>query len=128
MNRIHRQELFERHLIQFIYWTEYPGYSYRSRRRGKEIYGWQLCRDWEFKIDYLESIVLFGIKPEYRRWEAGLRDRMRQREERAVRKEFLGLPEKQRKIEAKKQGICFRCATPIAFLMIDCTHCGSVQE
>lgn len=131
-NRHHRQELFDKYLIQLIHWCEYPGSNHRRRRYKEEVWGWQLCRDWEFKIAYLESIVLFKTEPSHKYWEDGLRDRMKARQEEAEQKEFrnsfFAMRESERKIIAQEKGICFKCASPIIPLMVSCLNCGTDQD
>lgn len=134
-DRIHRQALFDNYLIQFIHWCPHPDEWYRPLgRRGRYEYewGWQLCREWEAKIAFLESIVLFGIEPATKSWEPGLKLRMAQRAEREAKlkleKEMRCLSHAEKIAKAMLSNICWRCFTPIAHLMIDCIHCGAIQE
>jgi hypothetical protein len=130
-DRIHRQYLWDNYLIQFIHWCEYPDFR-RRRRRRDEVWGWQLCRDWEFKIAYLESIVLFGIEPDTKQWEPALKLRMQQRREREekirLEKSLRSLPFEQKKQLASQSGICWRCFSPLIPLMIDCVNCGAENK
>ena len=134
-SRKHRQELFDNYSIQFIHWCVYPefAYSYRRRRRAKnEFWGWQLCRDWEFKIAYLESIVLFEVEPETKFWEPALKSRMAARRERERLKQLeiklRTLAPEERKKLAKQENICWRCHYDIVPLMLDCVVCGATQD
>lgn len=136
-DRTHRESLFNNYSIQLIHWCEYPEYTYypRSRRRRRRYddteWGWQLCREWEAKIDFLESVVLFGVEPATKSWEPALKLRMQQRAEREAKlkleKELCYLSMAQRMEAARALNICWRCFTPIAYLMVDCTHCGAIQ-
>lgn len=134
-DRIHRQALFENYLIQFIHWCPSPDFMYSRRRRRRKYdddWGWQLCREWEAKIAFLESIVLFGIEPTAKSWEPALKLRMAERAERQAKldleKEMRCLHHSQRLLKAQSLGICWRCFSPIVRLMIDCVHCGAIQE
>ena len=87
---------------------------------------------WEFKIDYLEKIVLFGQEPERKSWEPALKSRLEQRRLRQQKIQLHiklnQLPIEQRKVETAKLSLCWRCLNPLVFLMIDCLNCGAVQE
>ena len=130
--RTHRQFLFDNYLIQFIHWCPYPNYSYRSRRRKDgDDWGWQLCRDWEFKIAYLESLVLFNKEPAVKFWEPALNSRIAVRKERQAKleldKELRSMKEQERRLRAASLNICWRCYQPITFMMVDCVSCGAMQ-
>jgi hypothetical protein len=88
-----------------------------------------MCRDWEFKIAYLESIVLFGVEPSTKQWEPSLKLRIQQRRERQekieLEKKLRSLPFEQKKQLASQSGICWRCFSPLVPLMIDCVNCGA---
>ncbi len=97
--RLHREFLFDNYLIQFIHWCPSPDemYSYHRRRKKYDIdYGWQLCREWEHKIAFLESIVLFGVEPATKVWEPALKLRMQQQAERKAKLELENSSNKQR--------------------------------
>jgi hypothetical protein len=133
-DRLHRQFLFDNYLIQFIHWCPHPDEMHGPRgRRGKYEYdwGWQLCREWEDKIDFLEQVVLFDREPTTKTWEPGLRLRMQVRAERQARLELeqklKQQKENDRKAEAARLNICWRCLEPISFLMVDCINCGAIQ-
>lgn len=131
-DRTHRQYLFDNYLIQFIHWCPYPDFSYRRRRKDDEDWGWQLCRDWEFKIAYLESLVLFDIEPATKFWEPALKSRMAARAERqaklALEKELRSLALEKAKLKCANLGICYRCFNSIIAYMVDCVSCGAIQE
>ena len=130
-DRTHRQALFDNYLIQFIHWCPYPDFSYRRRRKCDDEWGWQLCREWEAKIDFLEQIVLFNGEPLIKTWEPALTLRIAARAEREVKlkldKEFSFMKEQERRTKATSLNICWRCYEPMVFMMIDCVSCGAVQ-
>jgi len=130
-DRTHRQFLFDNYLIQFIHWCPYPDFSYRCRRKDDDDWGWQLCRDWEAKIDFLEKIVLFDREATIKTWEPALKLRMVARAEREAKlklhKELRTMKQEERRLKAASLNICCRCYEPIAFMMIDCLNCGAIQ-
>lgn len=130
-DRTHRQFLFDNYLIQFIHWCPYPDFSYRRRRKDDDDWGWQLCRDYEAKIDYLEQIVLFDREPTIKSWEPALKLRMVARAEREAKlkldKELRLMGEAERRLRAASLNVCWRCYQLITFMMMDCTHCGAIQ-
>ena len=130
-DRTHRQFLFDNYLIQLIHWCPEPDFSYRRRRKDDD-WGWQLCSYWEFKIAYLESIVLFDVEPAIKFWEPELKSRMAARAERQAKleleKELRSLPKELVKLKCASLGICYRCFNPIITYMVDCISCGAIQE
>lgn len=130
-DRTHRQALFDNYLIQFIHWCPYPDFSYRRRRKDDDDWGWQLCRESEAKIDFLEEIVLFDREPTIKTWEPALKLRMAARAERQAKieldKELRSMSQEERKLRASSLNICWRCYEPITFLMVDCLTCGAIQ-
>lgn len=130
-DRTHRQALFDNYLIQFIHWCPYPNYSYRYRGDDDENWGWQLCREWENKIDYLEQVVLFSREPIIKTWEPALKLRMVARAEREEKlklaKQLRLMSKEERKLKCTSLNICWRCCEPITFMMIDCLTCGEIQ-
>ncbi|WP_414755579.1 hypothetical protein [Anabaena sp. CCY 9910] len=134
-DRLHRQVLFDNYLIQFIHWCPHPDDSYggygRRRRKYDSDWGWQLCREWEAKIDFLEQIVLFGREPATKSWEPALKIRMQIRAERQAKleldKKLSLLKIGDRKTEAAKLNICWQCLGKIAFMMVDCVSCGAIN-
>lgn len=134
-NREHRSRLYDNYLIQFITWQNHPYARFTRSRRAyrhySDIYGWRLTKDWEYKIDYLEKIVLFGIEPEFKPWEQDLRKRLSERHQREEKLKFRiyleRLPVAERIQECHKLSICYRCFNPILLMMVDCINCGCVQ-
>jgi hypothetical protein len=127
--------LWDNYLIQFMCFSKHPILNYtnstRKIRRFKGVYGWALISDWEYKIEYLESIVLFSKEPKIKAWETDLRkrinDRKRREEAKQLQVKFRSLSEEEAKIEARQLGICWRCLKPIIPFMIDCISCGANQ-
>lgn len=130
-DRTHRQNLFDNYLIQFIHWCPYPDFIYRRRRKNNDDWGWQLCREWEAKIDFLGQIVLFNREPLIKTWEPALKLRMAARAKRLAKleldKEFRAMKQQERRLKAAQLNICWRCYEPMAFMMVDCTDCGAIQ-
>ncbi|QSJ17712.1 hypothetical protein JYQ62_02195 [Nostoc sp. UHCC 0702] len=130
--RFHREYLFDNHLIQFIHWTRHPVLRYHSSRsytrEFKKTWGWQLCREWEHKINYLENLLLFGTQTA-KPWETDLMQRMQAREQRKqkliLKAELLALPKIERMQKIALLNICWRCYEPILPLMVDCVSCGA---
>jgi Rps23 Pro-64 3,4-dihydroxylase Tpa1-like proline 4-hydroxylase len=106
-------------------------YSRRRRRKYDDDWGWQLCREWEAKIDFLEQVVLFDKEPIVKTWEPALKLRITNRIEREAKlkldKELRSLAKHERKLKAASLNICWRCYQPIAFMMVDCLNCGDIQ-
>lgn len=130
-----RQRLWDLYLIQFIKWGQHPilNYKYSSavRRQYKKVFGWTLSSEWEYKIDYLEKIVLFGQEPILKPWETELRKRIavrqRRKEAEQLRYKLAQMVESEATLECQKLGICKRCLQPLIPLMIDCVNCGATQ-
>lgn len=133
--RSHREIIYNNYLIQFITWSQHPILNYsRSKavwREWSDLWGWRLCSDWEYKIEYLEQIILFDKEPSFKHWEPALRDRLYQREQRRKKKELEEklklLKDIERKEQAANLGICWRCFSPIIIYMVDCVNCGAEQ-
>ncbi len=129
--RSHRKRLYENYLIQFIKYQQHPAINYSRRyyRDYKKIWGWRLTNDWEYKIDYLEKVIIFGYEPEFKHWEPALRSRIEQRRLREERirlhQELRQLPSEKMKAKAREKGVCWCCANPIVFMMVDCVNCGA---
>ena len=113
-NKEHRQRLYDNYLIQFVTWQYHPYANFtRSRkayRHYSDIYGWRLTRDWEYKIDYLEKIVLFGVEPSFKPWEQDLRRRLSERQQRQEKIDLIerlkSLPLSNRIQECSKLNLC----------------------
>lgn len=135
-NRSHRTSLWDAYKIQFVTWRQHPILDYYSsrcyRQRFKDIWGWSLVSGWEWKIDFLEHLVLTGKEPTRRPWMPALEERMADREERIRRinlEAFLfSMPQADRIKYCQKHGICQRCKNTILPLMIDCVKCGATQK
>ena len=133
--RSHREIIYDNYLIQLIAWGQHPILNYRDskqiRKEYRDIWGWRLCSDWEYKIEYLEQIVLFDKEPTFKHWEPALRDRLYQREQRRKKKELeeklRSMNEEKRKAASFMLGICWRCFSEILPYMVDCVNCGAVQ-
>lgn len=131
--RSHRKHLYNEYLIQFVVWQQHPITFFKKSacKKYEKEWGWRLTNDWEYKIDYLEHLVLFNKEPEFKHWESALKQRLYLRKEREKKKrleeKLRSLPELERKIFAAKSNICWRCFSPIAMLMVDCINCGANQ-
>lgn len=59
-----RQQLWSDYMIQLAQWGRHPHANYHHRSEYRLRNGWRLLPGWEFKIDFLEQIVLFDRKPD----------------------------------------------------------------
>ncbi|MEW5857398.1 MAG: hypothetical protein AB1861_08455 [Cyanobacteriota bacterium] len=135
MRREHRSLLWEKYLIQFCTYQQHPiltfSHSRSTKREFKDVWGWRLMKDWEFKIDYLEQIVLFNREPEIKPWESDLRARLLERKRRRdaveLRDKLLAMKESERRVQCRNLNICWNCQQALVFMMIDCVKCGQAQ-
>lgn len=131
--RSHRELLYENYLIQFIVWQQHPVIFFKQSayKAFKKEWGWRLTNDWEYKIDYLEKLVLLNKEPDFKHWEPALKQRLYQREQRRKKKELeeklRSLKDVERKQLAASLGICWRCFSPIIIYMVDCVNCRAIQ-
>ena len=127
--------LYNNYLIQFTSFCKHPILNYTSSRKiMKEYqyyYGWRLVSDWEFKIDYLEKLILFNQEGTTKAWEKNLLSRINKRENQEklelLKKKFRTMTDLECMIECEKLEICWRCFQPILKLMVDCVQCGAKQ-
>ncbi|BAZ33622.1 hypothetical protein NIES4074_61360 (plasmid) [Cylindrospermum sp. NIES-4074] len=128
--------LWNQYLIQFVYYGKHPILNYTNsnkiKRKYKDTYGWVLISDWEYKVDYLEKIILFNKEPIIKLWEPNLRKRINERQRRKtaeqLRNRFRLMTDSEAILEAQKLGICWRCFNEIIPMMIDCVRCGAKQD
>ena len=126
----HRRILFEEHLIQFIRYQQHPildfYYSRSVYRQYGDSWGWRLCNDWEYKIEYLENLILFE-KEIPKKWEPQLKPRLEQRRQRGEKLKQIEDMKKAEGMEHRHKasllGICSNCFVPMIPFMIDCLVC-----
>ncbi|MGB3532125.1 MAG: hypothetical protein WBA13_01265 [Microcoleaceae cyanobacterium] len=134
-----RSLLYLDHKIQFISYRYHPALRYWSDRRlrhefGREVFekrGWCLVSDWEFKIDFLEQLVLFNQETEclwLPRLEARISQRENRERERIRAAELRDELVRKTNIERYLSGFCPHCLTPVVPLMLDCPSCKSSYE
>jgi hypothetical protein len=113
-NKIISNYLWNKYLIQFIYFGKHPILRYTSSKKTekafKNNYGWTLVSDWEYKIEYLEKIILFNQEPLFKPWEEKLLNRINERKTREeikrLQNRLLKLDWKERVIECEQLDIC----------------------
>lgn len=126
----HRRFLFDEHLIQFIRYQQHPVldfcHSRRVHRQFGDSWGWRLCNDWEYKIQYLENLILFG-KEAPKKWEPQLKSRLEKYKEREQKlkelEELKQMEIAERKTKANSLGLCSNCFASMIPFMVDCLIC-----
>ena len=151
-----RSLLYLNYQIQFISYRLLPVVNYWSQRRledefGEEVFykrGWCLVSDWEFKIDFLEQLILLRRAekdipkiwlPRLEKRISNRKAREKQLEEERINPELRRLrleqeakekreKEKQRRLIKYLNGNCGWCDAPVIPLMLDCPSCQKSYE
>lgn len=134
-----RSLLYLNHKIQFVSYRLLPVVNYWGEKRlkgefGKEVFyrrGWCLVSDWEYKIDFLEQMILFNQSSD-RLWIPRLEARMATRAEREQQRQFDRRRKdelaKKTKVERYLAGYCPHCSVPVVSLMLDYPSCRRGYE
>lgn len=133
-----RSLLYLNYKIQFISYRVHPVTNYWSKRRILEQYnrevfykkGWMLVSDWEFKIDFLEKVILLNSDRDSleKMWLPRLERRIQARENERSQKELKKQIAAMDRYSRYLAGYCPNCNSQVVALMLDCPNCGRSYE
>lgn len=148
-----RSLLWLNYRIQFISYQLLPVVNHWSENRlmrefGEDVFfdcGWYLVSDWEFKIDFLEQLVLLNREEKDipKLWISNLERRLKQRgikadpdrddrETERIKIAEEAIEQKQKakdkRLQSYLNGFCGWCGEPIVSLMFDCPKCTKPYE
>ncbi|MBW4648943.1 MAG: hypothetical protein KME06_09595 [Kastovskya adunca ATA6-11-RM4] len=129
-DRTHRQALWDAYKIQLIIWDNHP--------RRYQYQGWNLKGNWEFKIDFLEQIYIFGKDPDFlpkiwlEKWQRKQEQKRQKEAEREERWRQYHIKRQEEQNERMRQRVkenrCPHCGIPQIALMLDCLNCGKAYQ